>query len=126
MLVEVAQGFVGATWNLAGELFLTELGFANFDLEFFDVDRSQAVFAEQALVDDDCILKVAAVVGHEGHDHVLTQGQFALVGATTVGQDLTLGDLVALVDDGLLVEAGALVQAVELTQVVFIVAGWGA
>ena len=46
VLIQVAQGFVATTWNFAGKLFFTEFGFANFDFEFFDVNRSKAVFTQ--------------------------------------------------------------------------------
>ncbi len=54
--------------------------------------------------------------GHEGHQEVLAEGQFAVVGRRAVGQDVAGLDLVALVDQRPLVDAGRLVGAAELGQ----------
>ena len=115
-LVEVAQGFFRATRDFAGELFLAELGLADLDLELLDVDRGEAVFDQQALIDDDRVFEVVAVEGHERDEDVLAERELALVGTTAVGDDLTLDHLVARTDDRLLVQAGAFVEALVLAQ----------
>ena len=72
----------------------------------------------QLLADDDRVLEVVAVPGHERDQDVAAQGQLALVGGGAVGEDLALLDLLADLDDRLLVQAGPLVQADELAQLV--------
>ena len=75
-------------------------------------------FSHQLFADDDGVLEVEAVPGHEGRQHVAAQRQFALVGGGAVGDDLALFHLVADVDDRLLVLAGPLVEAHELAELV--------
>ena len=76
--------------DVAGELFLAELGLADLDLELLDVDRGVGVVLHQPLADDDRVLEVVAVPGHERDQHVAAQGQLALVRGGAVGDDLAL------------------------------------
>ena len=108
--------------DIAGEFLAAQLGFADFDVELLDVDRGVGVVLHQLFADDDGVFEVETVPGHEGHQHVAAQGQFALAGGRAVGEDLAFLDLVADVDDRLLVLAGPLVQADELAQIVFVAA----
>ncbi len=78
--------------------------------------------ANEVLGDEDRVLVVVAVPGHEGDEHVLAERQLALVGRGAVGDDLARLDLVALVDDRGLVQAGPLVQADELAERILLVA----
>ena len=93
-----------------------ELGVAGVDLVLLDVDRGQHVVAHEPLGEDDGVLVVVALPGHEGHEEVLAQRQLAVVGGRAVGQDVAVLDLVALVDQRALVDAGRLVGAAELGQ----------
>ena len=117
-LVEVAELLLADVGDVAGELLAAQLGLADFDVELLDVDRGVGVALDQLFADDDGVLEVEAVPGHEGRQHVAAQGQFALVGGGAVGDHLALLDLVAHVDDRLLVLAGPLVEAHELAQLV--------
>ena len=74
--------------NVARDFFRSQLGVARFDFELLDVDRGVVVFLDQLLADQDGVFKVVAAPGHEGHQHVAAQRQFALIGAGTVGQHL--------------------------------------
>ena len=49
------------------------------------MDRREAVFLDDALRDQDRVLEVVAVPGHERDQHVLAKRQFAQVGGSTVG-----------------------------------------
>ena len=82
------------------------------------MDRREEVLLHQPLADDDGVLVVVALPGHEGHQDVAPQGQLPLVGAGTVGQDLALLDLLTAAHDGHLVDRRALVAALELHQLV--------
>ena len=82
--------------------------------------RREGVVLHQSLVDDDGVLEVVAVEGHERDQRVATEGEFALVRRRAVGHDLALLDLLALLDDGLLVLAGPLVEAAELAENVLV------
>ena len=121
VLVEVAQRFLRDVGDVAGELLAAELGLADLDLELLDVDRGVDVFLHQPLADDDRVLEVVAVPGHEPDQDVAAQRQLALVGRGAVGEDLALLDLLADLDDRLLVQAGPLVQADVLAQLVDVV-----
>ena len=106
--------------DVAGELLLAELRLADLDLELLDVDRGVGVVLDQPLADDDRVLEVVAVPGHERDQHVAAQRQLAVVRGGAVGDDLALLDLLADLDDRLLVQAGPLVQADELAQHVLV------
>ena len=95
VLVEVAQRLLRDVGDVAGELLAPELGLADLDLELLDVDRGVDVVLHQLLADDDRVLEVVAVPGHERDQDVAAQGQLALVGGGAVGQDVALLDLLA-------------------------------
>ena len=82
------------------------------------MDRGVAVFGHHALADQNRIFEVVAVPRHEGHEHVLTQREFAQVGGCAVGDHITALQLVALLDDRTLVDVGVLVGTLVLDQVV--------
>src|SRR5207302_3137905 len=99
-----------------------ELGVAGVDLVLLYMYGGEHVVLDEALGEDDGVLEVVALPGHEGHQQVLAQGQLSVVGGGAVGQDLAALDLLALVDQGLLVYAGVLVGAAELGQAVHLAA----
>ena len=119
-LVEVPQAFLGTVRDVAGDLFVTELGVAGVDLVFLDVNRGEFVFLDQALGENDRVLEVVTLPGHEGDHAVLAEGDFATAGRGSVRQDVTLLDLVAGVDDRPLMDQRALVRAHELEQRVLV------
>ena len=94
-LVEVAELPLADVGDVAGELLAAQLRLADFDVELLDVDRGVGVGLDQLLADDDGVLEVEAVPGHEGRQHVSAQRQLAVVGGGAVGDDLALLDLVA-------------------------------
>ena len=120
-VVEVAQRLLGAVRDVAGDLLVAELGRAGVDLVLLDVDRGELVVLDEALGEDDGVLEVVALPGHEGDQQVLAEGHLALVGGGAVGEHVALLDLVADVDDRLLVDQRALVGAHELLQLVLLV-----
>ena len=81
-----------------------------------DVDRGQHVVLDEALREDDGVLVVVALPGHEGHEEVLAQRQLTVVRARAVGDQVARLELVALVDEGTLVDARVLVGTAELGQ----------
>ena len=116
VFVEIVQRLRADVRNVARELFLAELGLADFELELLDVHRGVGIVLHQPFADDDRVFEVVAVPRHERDEHVSAQGQFALVGGGPVGDHLALLDLLAHLDDRLLVLTGALVQADEFPQ----------
>ena len=85
-LVEVGEDLLGQVRDVPGDLLGAELGVAGVDLVLLDVDRGEHVVLHQALGEDDGVLVVVALPGHEGHQQVLAQGQLAVVGGRAVGQ----------------------------------------
>jgi hypothetical protein len=106
--------------DVAGDLLGSELGVAGDDGEFLDVDRGEAVVGDHALGDEDRVLEVVAVPGHEADQHVLAERELAQVGGSAVGHHVAAGDQVAhlhhraLVDVGVLVGTGVLDQVVDV------------
>src|SRR5207245_920472 len=95
-----------------------ERGLAGLALVLLDVDGGELVVLDDAVAQDDGVLVVAALPGHERDEDVLAEGELALVGRVAVGEDLVRHDAVADAHDGALVEAGALVRADELLEAV--------
>ena len=86
VFVQAPQGLLADVGDVAGELLAAELGLADFRVEFLDVDRGIDVVLDQLLADDDRILEVEAVPGHECRQDVPAQGQLALVRCRAVGE----------------------------------------
>jgi hypothetical protein len=117
-LVQAGQLLLAQVRDVARDFLGAQLGVAGHHHQFLDVDRGVAVFGDDTLADQDRVLEVVAVPGHEGDQHVLAQGQFAQVGAGAVGHHVARGHLVAALDDGALVDVGVLVGTLVLDQVV--------
>ena len=115
-LVEVGQDLLGQVRDVPGDLLGAELGVAGVDLVLVDVHGGEHVVAHQALGEDDGVLEVVALPGHEGHEQVLAQRQLAVVGGGALGDHVALVELLALDHPGLLVDAGVLVGPLELVQ----------
>ena len=114
--VEVEQGFFGDVGDVAGDFLVAELGFARADVVLGHVDGGEFVVLDEPLGDDHGVFEVVALPGHEGGEHVLAEGELAVVGRGGVGDRLACDDAVAAGDDRALVDAGALVGAEEFDQ----------
>src|SRR4051812_46972066 len=121
-VVEVAQRLLRAVRDVAGDLLVAELRRAGVDLVLLDVDRGELVVLHEAVGEDDRVLEVVALPGHEGDHQVLAERHLAGVGRRAVGQHLAGLDLGAGTDDRLLVDQRALVGAHELLQLVLVAA----
>ena len=71
------------------------------------MDRGEDIVLQRLLGDQDRVLEVVAVPGHERDEHVAPQGHLAMVRGGAVGDDLVGLHLLASLDDRLLVEASA-------------------
>src|SRR6056297_846123 len=120
--VQLGQSFIGNVGDVASELFAAQFGFANFDVEIFDVNRRVRVVTDQFLTDDDRVFVIETVERHEADQDVASECQFAVSRRGTVGDDLVLFDLVADRHQGLLVLTGPFVQTLVLFQLVVIAA----
>jgi hypothetical protein len=92
------------------------------------MDGGEAVFLHHPLGNQDRILEVVAVPGHEGDQQILAQRQFAHVGGRPVGQHVTARHLSPTCDQGALVDAGILIGTGVLGQVIDVyarLAGFG-
>ena len=121
-VVEVAQRLLRAVRDVAGDLLVAQLGRAGVDLVLLDVDRGELVVLDQALGQDDRVLEVVALPGHEGDHQVLAERHLAVVGRGAVGEHLARLDLLAGLHERLLVDQRALVGAHELLQLVLVTA----
>ncbi len=115
-LVEIGQDLLGQIGDVPGDLLGSELGVPGVDLVLLDVDRGEHVVTHEPLREDDGVLEVVALPGHEGHEEVLPEGQLAVVRGGPVGQHVVGRHPLALVDDHLLVDGRVLVRAPELGQ----------
>ena len=80
------------------------------------MNRSVDVILDQLLADENRILKVVAIPGHESDQHVGAKGEFTLLGRRAVGDDIARLDLVADMDYGPLIETGSLIESLEFPQ----------
>src|SRR5690606_981314 len=117
-VVQTVQLSLRQNADVAGDFFRSELGIARNHCELFDMDRSVAVVGNNVLGDENRVLEVVAIPGHERDQHVLTQSQFAQVGRCTVSQNVTTRDDVATIHDRTLVDVGVLVGTGVLREVV--------
>ena len=85
---------------------------------FLNVYRRVNVVTNESFIKKNCVLVVITFPSHKADERVLTQGDFSLMGSGTVGNYLTLLNVVALGDDGTLIEAGTLVGSLEFKQLV--------
>ena len=88
--VQVLEVFLAHIGNVAGDFLRTQLGVARHGLEFLDMDRGEDVVAHDALGDEDGVLEVVAIPGHEGDQRILAQGQLAQLRRGTVADDVAL------------------------------------
>ncbi len=113
-LVEVLQDLFGQVGDVTGDLLGAQLGVPGVDLVLLDMDGRQDVVLDEALGEDDGVLVVVALPGHEGDQQVLAQAELAALGRRPVGQDVAQAHGLALLDHDALVEAGVLVGPAEL------------
>ena len=111
-----------AVRDVAGDLLVAQLRGAGVDLVLLDVDRRQDVVLHEALREDDRVLEVVALPGHEGDHAVLAERELAMVDRGAVGQQVALLHPVARVDARALVDQRALVRAHELRELVLALA----
>ena len=88
-LVEVGEDLLGDVGDVAGDLLRAELGVAGVDLVLLDVDRGEDVVLDEPLAEDDRVLVVVALPGHERHEEVAPERHLATVGGGTVGDEAT-------------------------------------
>ncbi|CDE13732.1 putative uncharacterized protein [Ruminococcus sp. CAG:330] len=118
VFVQILQRIIAHVGDISGDLLRSQLGFTALDLQFLDVHRGKDIFSYQTLVQQNGILVVIALPGHEADEGVLAQRDLAVCGCRTVRQHLTLLDPLANADDGALIDAGRLVGTLILLELV--------
>src|SRR5690606_8427269 len=119
-LVQLAQRGFTDVGDIGGDFLWPQLGVTGYAGQFLDVDSSETVFLHHPLGHQDGVFEVVTVPRHEGHTHVLTQGQFTHIDRRAVGQDVLAGYHVTffhqrtLVNAGVLVGTGVLGQGVDI------------
>src|SRR6266568_4125492 len=121
-LVQIAQRALTHVGDVAGYFFRPQLRVARFNLKLLDVDGRVVIVLHHFFGDENCVLKVVTAPGHEGHQHIASQRQFAVVRARTVGNHLTLDHSVALFHDRTLIDTSVLVRALELCELIDVAA----
>ena len=99
----------------------TKLGVTCVNFVFSNMNRSQQVFCNYTLRNDDSVLVVVAFPWHVSNHEVLTKGQLRLVARRTVCQNIALKYRIALANQWLVVHAARLVGTLELRNQVFVV-----
>src|SRR5690606_26539968 len=117
-LVEAGQRRLTHVGDIGGDLLGAEFGVPRGTGQFLDMNGGETVFLHHPLGDEDGVLEVVAVPGHEGDAHVLAECQFAEIDGGAIGEDIALGHHIAALDDGALVDAGVLVGPGVLDEVV--------
>src|SRR5207302_10483565 len=110
VLVEVSERLLRAVRDVARDLLVAQLGRAGVDLVLLDVDRGELVVLDETLRDDDRVLEVVALPGHEGDEAVLAERELALVGRRAVREDLPRLHAVAYRQARLLLDDRAIVR----------------
>ena len=82
------------------------------------MDRGEPIFLHHPFGDEDGVLKVVAVPGHESDAHILTKRQLAQIHGRTVREHVTGRHHIALLYQRALVNAGVLVAPGVLGQAV--------
>src|SRR5690606_26810219 len=117
-IVQTVQLNFGQVADIAGDILRSQLRVTGNNRQLFDVNRSVAIVSHDLLGDQNRVLEVVAVPGHEGDQHVLTQSQFAQVSRCAVSQHVTTSHDIATFDDRTLVDVGVLVGTGVLGHVV--------
>ena len=83
-----------------------------------DVYRGELVIPHDVLAEDDGVLEVSALPGHECDQHVLAQGELAPGGGRAIRERLAGPNPLPLTYQRALIHAGTLVRAHVLPQLV--------
>ena len=75
------EGFIAEVRDVARDFLRPELGVAGGDFKLINVDGGEDVLLHDLLTDEDGVLEVITVPGHERDEHVAAEGEFAVFGA---------------------------------------------
>ena len=69
---------LGNIRDITSNLFWTKLGFTNFYVEIFNINRGQSIIFDKLARDDDGIIHVITTPWHEGNEEVTTKREFII------------------------------------------------
>ena len=104
--------------NIPGYFFRPELGVDDVGFVFLNMNRGQNVLPDETFGNDDSVFVTGPVKRGIGNDHILAQGQLAVLTGGTIDKEISAGDFLADCDGRLLVETGTLGRALELNKVI--------
>ena len=70
-------------------MFWTKLGFTNFYVEIFNVNRGQSIIFDKLARDDDGVIHVVTTPWHEGNEKVATESEFIIFKRSTFDKSVT-------------------------------------
>ncbi len=117
-LIQLGQCAFTHVRNICGDFFAAQLGITSHTGQFLNVDGGQTIFLNHFLGDENGVLKVVTVPGHERDAHVLAQSQLTQIHRRTIRQYIATGNHVTLTHDRTLVDTGVLVGAGVLGEVI--------
>ena len=82
------------------------------------MDRRKNVVLYKALGKNDRVFEVVALPWHEGHDEILAEGKFTVVGGRTMSENVARLHCLTLGNNRLLIDAGVLVRTFELEEAI--------
>ena len=74
-----------------------------------NVNRCQDIIAHETFRQDDRVFEVVTLPWHEGHEQVLTECQFSVVGTWTVSDEITLLQLLTFNNTWDLIDTGVVI-----------------
>src|SRR5690625_558338 len=92
-LIELDEALLGDLRVLACDLLHPPLRIPDLALQLLASDRSECIILDEALADDDRILEVVPIPGHEGDEDIPAEGELAMLGRGTIGDHLARLDL---------------------------------
>ena len=117
-VIQILQGLITHPRHVSGNLLRPQLRISGLCLIFLDMNRCIHIVLHQPFAQQNGVLIVVALPGHESDQRVLAQSQLAHSRGWTVRDNLPLRHMVALEHNGLLIIAVGLVASGELGQAV--------
>ena len=111
LLIQVLERVVAYAGHVSGNFLRPQFGISRLRLVLLDVDRGVNIVLDQSLAEQDRVLVVVALPGHEADERILAKAELTAARGRTVRQHLPRRELLAGRDNRPLVIAVALVAA---------------
>ena len=116
--IQLSGSVLADVGDVVGQLLHTALGIAYLEIVLIDVDGGKEVLADEALIDDDCVLVVVSLPRHVSGEDITSKGELTTLSGEALCKDLPGGDAVALHNDRALVYGGTLIGTTPLGEVI--------